>query len=206
MSQSGNPLRRALHFGWSALACVGALLVLVTVAPPRWYASLLADQWMAPRGAVLIVLGGDVHDNGMLGQTSYLRSLMGVISWREGKFREVVLSGDLQTTRPMRDFMVCEGVPASAILIEGRSTSTRENALFTAQLVRSLPGPYVLITSEYHMFRARRAFAKAGLKVIPSPFPDVLKLFTDPRWRWTGFVVLVTETVKIGYYWLRGWI
>jgi uncharacterized SAM-binding protein YcdF (DUF218 family) len=198
--------RRLLRIAWGSLACLGTLVVLVTIAPPRWYATLLEGPWMAPRGRVLIVLGGDVNDNGMLGRTSYLRSLMGAIVWRSGDFQKVVLSGDLQTTRPMRDFLVCEGVPSSAILIEGRSTSTRENALFTAQLVRDLPGPYVLLTSEYHMFRARRAFNKAGLKVIPSPFPDVLKLFGDPRGRWTGFVVLVTESVKIAYYWMRGWI
>ncbi len=37
-------------------------------------------------------------------------------------------------------------------------------------------------------------------------FADVLKTFSDPRLRWTGFMVLVSETVKIAYYWVRGWI
>lgn len=199
-------IRRLLRMLVLMLACLGALLVLITIAPPRWYVNLLAGPWPEPRGAVLIVLGGDVTDNGMLGETSYWRSLLAVLTWRRSSFRQVVLSGDRRTTTPMRDFLVCQGVPAGAILIEGRSTSTHENALFTAQFVRDIPGPYVLLTSDYHMWRAHRAFTKAGLAVTPAPFSDVLKTFSDPRFRWTGFMVLVSETVKIAYYWVRGWI
>lgn len=199
-------IRRLLRTLVYLLACLGGLVVLITIAPPRWYVNLLAGPWPEPRGAVLIVLGGDVTDNGMLGQTSYWRSLFGVLTWRGSSFRQVVLSGDLRTTKPMRDFLVCQGVPAEAILIEDRSTSTRENALFTTQFVRDIPGPYVLLTSDYHMFRAHRAFARAGLVVTPYPFSDVLKTFSDPRWRWTGFMVLVSETLKIVYYWVQGWI
>jgi uncharacterized SAM-binding protein YcdF (DUF218 family) len=106
----------------------------------------------------------------------------------------------------MRDFFVCQGVPASAILIEGRSTSTRENAVFTAEMLRGIPGPYVLLTSDYHMFRAHRAFQKAGVEVTPAPFSDVLKTFNSPLKRWDGFLVLLTETTKIIYYRARGWI
>jgi uncharacterized SAM-binding protein YcdF (DUF218 family) len=199
-------MRRLLRIILILLASLGGLVAAVTIAPPCWYVKLLAGPWPEPRGAVLIVLGGDVMDNGMLGETSYLRSLFAVLTWRGGSFRQVVLSGDSGTTLPMRDFLVSQGVPASAILIEGRSTSTHENALNTAQFVRDIPGPYVLLTSDYHMWRAHRAFAKAGLAVTPAPFSDVRKLFSDPRWRWTGFVVLAGETVKIVYYWARGWV
>lgn len=203
MTRRLRTLTRTIVF---LLASLGGLVVAVTIAPPRWYASLLAGPWPQPRGAVLIVLGGDVASNGMLGETSYWRSLFAVLTWRSSSFREVVLSGDSHSTLPMRDFLVCQGVPAEAILIEGRSTSTHENALFTAQFVRDIPGPYVLLTSDYHMWRAHRAFTKAGLVVTPAPFSDVLKSFSDPRWRWSGCMVLATETVKIAYYWVRGWV
>jgi uncharacterized SAM-binding protein YcdF (DUF218 family) len=199
-------IRRLLRTLVFLLACLGGLVVLVTIAPPRWYVNLLAGPWPDPRGAVLIVLGGDVTDNGMLGETSYWRSLLAAVTWRDHSYRKLVLSGDLRTTKPMRDFLVFQGVPPESVLIEGRSTSTRENALFTTQFVRDMPGPYVLLTSDYHMFRAHRAFTKAGLAVTPAPFSDVLKMFSDPRWRLTGCMVLATETVKIAYYWARGWI
>jgi len=182
------------------------MVALVTVAPPRWYASLLAGPWPVPHGAVLIVLGGDVNDNGILGETSYWRSVFAVVAWRNGSWRQVILSGVGKTTLPMRDFLVSQGVPSSAILIEDRSTNTRENALYTARFVRNIPGPYVLLTSDYHMFRAHRAFTRAGLAVTPAPFSDVLKVFNDPFRRWTGFLTLVSETAKIAWYRAHGWI
>jgi uncharacterized SAM-binding protein YcdF (DUF218 family) len=56
------------------------------------------------------------------------------------------------------------------------------------------------------MFRAQRAFQKAGLRVTPHPIPDVLKQSAEWRGRWPAFLELWVETLKIGYYWARGWL
>ena len=106
----------------------------------------------------------------------------------------------------MAEFLKFQGVPAAAIHLETESRSTRENALYSAPLLKTLQGRKVLLTSDFHIFRARRAFAKAGAEVSVQPVPDVLK--RSNRWlsRWPCFVDLVEETVKIGYYWVRGWI
>lgn len=106
----------------------------------------------------------------------------------------------------MSQYLRAVGVPAEAIRLETRAGSTRENALFTEQLLDSLPGQKVLLTSDYHMFRARRVFAKVGLEVLPQPIPDVAKRAGTWRGRWPAFLDLVTETCKVGYYELRGWI
>jgi len=97
-------------------------------------------------------------------------------------------------------------VAADAIHLETKSRSTRENALYSAPLLETLPGRKVLLTSDFHVFRARRSFARAGIDVSVQPVPDVLK--RSNRWlsRWSCFVELAEETVKIGYYWARGWI
>ena len=156
------------------LACLGALLVLITLLPPRWYVTMLAGPWRDPGGAVLIVLGAEVVEGPpMIGYGSYWRSVYAAHAWREGTFHHLVLSGDAAITSPMRDFLVCQGVPADAITVEGRSTSTRENALFTAETAHRFSGPYVLLTSDYHMWRAWRTFRKAGLNVEPRPVPDL---------------------------------
>lgn len=107
---------------------------------------------------------------------------------------------------PMRDFLVCHGVPAGAIAIEDASTSTREQALNVKRLLAGTPGVKVLLTSDYHMFRARRAFLKAGLDVRPRPFPDARKQCSHFPGRWSAFVGVVVETAKIVYYSCRGWI
>ena len=106
----------------------------------------------------------------------------------------------------MRDFMVCQGVPAHAVILEDHSQSTRENAMFAARAAQDIPGPYVLLTSDYHMFRAHRAFRKAGLDTAPRPFPDAGKRFNDWRARWQVVLELCVETGKIAYYRVRGWI
>jgi uncharacterized SAM-binding protein YcdF (DUF218 family) len=185
---------------------LGILMLLVTVAPPRWYAELLAGQWLHPSGPVLIVLGSDTFGEDLLGESSYLRSVYALRAWREGGFRRVILSGSLEVTGPMRDYLMCQGIPAEVILIEGRSKSTHENALFTAQIVRPLEGPWVLLTSDYHMWRAHRVFAKAGLAVMPRPLPDAFKRMGDWRLRWPVFIELAEESAKIAYYWVRGWV
>jgi uncharacterized SAM-binding protein YcdF (DUF218 family) len=204
-------IARLIRAAVRALAAFGLLFLLVTVTPvTKWWAKAMAGPWNDPSGEVLIVLGGSVLDNGVLGLSSYWRSTYAVLAYREGGFREVILSGGgidkVPIVVPMRDFIQCQGVPADVIRLETASKSTRENALFTA---RMLPGDLrrkVLLTSDYHMYRAHRAFVKAGLQVEPRPFPDVIK--RSGRWssRWPAFLDLATETIKIAYYYARGWI
>ncbi len=199
-------LKRGTRAGVRLLALLGALLLLVTLLPPRWYVIGLAGVWNDPPGATLIVLGADSLDGQMLGVASYWRSVYAILAWREGGFGHLILSGETSVTAPMRDFIVAQGIPASVIVMENRSNSTRENALFTTSLARQFPAPYVLLTSDYHMWRARHAFQKAGLIVQPRPFPDALKRMNQWSARWSIFIELLVESAKIIYYWARGWV
>jgi uncharacterized SAM-binding protein YcdF (DUF218 family) len=191
------------------LAAAGLLFLLISFTPlTTWWARALAQPWEDPRGDVLIVLGSDRVDD-MIGYSSYWRSVYAVWAYREGDFRRVVISGGpggAAVAAAMRDFLVSSGVPADAILLETESTSTRENALRTAELLRGESGPSVLLTSDFHMYRAYRCFRRAGLDVVAVRVPDALKRST--RWyrRWTAFVDLSVETAKVAYYWWRGWL
>ena len=61
------------------------------------------------------------------------------------------------------------GVPRGAILEEGRSRNTRENAEFTAQLLAPRKvHTILLVTSALHMRRAVAEFERAGFQVIPA--------------------------------------
>jgi len=84
--------------------------------------------------------------------------------------------------------------------------STRETALRVRDLVAATLGKKVLMTSDYHMYRAIRVFRKAGIDVAPRPIPDAIKRATRYSGRWAAFSDLVEENVKIAYYLLRGWI
>lgn len=198
--------RRLLRAGSAFAISFTALFAIVTFTPlVKSWSSLLAGDWPAPKGDVLIVLSGDMIDEETLGVMSYWRVLYASRVYREGGFRRVVVSG--KTVAPvMRDYLVFRGVPPEAITVENDSTSTRENAVFTARLLRGETGKKVLLTSDMHMLRARRAFGKAGLEVTGVPFPYGRKLGNGMARRWGLFVNLLDETAKTGYYALRGWI
>jgi uncharacterized SAM-binding protein YcdF (DUF218 family) len=189
-----------------ALAGLGLLFVIVTVTPVLgWWSGALAGPWTEARGDVLIVLGSEAQPDGIIGESSYWRTVYAIRVWRQGGFQQIVVSGAM-AAETMRDFMVSSGIPAGAIRMETQAASTRENAVFVTKMLADTPGRKVLLTSDYHMFRAYRAFRKAGLNVEPRPFPDAGKRVQ--RWdrRWGVFLGLVLETGKVGYYWSRGWI
>lgn len=106
----------------------------------------------------------------------------------------------------MREFLVSNGVPGSVIRVDERATTTRENALFVKELLAASSGVPVLLTSDFHMFRARRVFERAGVPVSPRPIPDVLKRSNSIVNRWTCFWTLAIETSKIAYYAFQRWL
>ena len=188
------------------LATIGLLFAVVTFTPVlRPWIDWLAGDWTDPKGQTLIVLAAESLGNVMVGPGSYLRSVYAVNAWREGGFRTIIVSGT-PASGPMRDFIVANGVPAASVKVELESTSTRTNAIFASRAMPSEPGEVVLLTSDFHMFRAYRAFRKAGLNVRPRPIPDAGKRMSRLDLRWGVFLDLVVETAKIVGYRLRGWI
>jgi len=206
--------KRSFAFGArlvsAVFAVIGLTVVLVSCTPlVRWWGYRLAGHWTDPRGDILIMLAGSEGPASMIGYDTYLRTEYALRSYRQDEFRTVLVSGGGPGTPvavTMRDFLICNGVPSSAILTETASMSTRENALLTERMLRGIPGRKVLLTSDYHMYRAYRAFRKTGLDVTPRPFPDVIKRAGSWGGRWPAFLDLVIETAKIIYYEYRSWI
>lgn len=204
----GSRIIRLVNAG---LTLLGLLVIVVTATPiDSWWASRLAGAWNDPAGDVLIVLGGSILDDGQIGGSSYWRCIYGAKAYAEGRFKHVIVTGGgtdaVPIAEPMRDFLINLGVPRDAIQVEEKSKSTRENALFSKPILSALSGRAVLLTSDYHMFRAQRTFAKAGIDILPRPYPDVQKRAVYWRGRWPAFLDLMEETSKIVYYRIRGWI
>ena len=96
--------------------------------------------------------------------------------YHAGKAPLLLLSGGV--VRPdegaealaMQIFLRDLGVPDAAMLLEPRSTTTAENAAFSADMLRERGVQRViLVTSALHMRRARAVFEHAGLAVTPAP-------------------------------------
>jgi len=101
----------------------------------------------------------------------------------------MILCGGLVVAESMREFQL--------IVVEGRSGSTRENALFRRPLWKSVPGRKTLLSSDFHMYRSLRAFKKVGLDVQPRPIPEALKRGNTWTQRWRVFVDLMIETARL---------
>ncbi len=107
------------------------------------------------------------------------------------------------------------GVPAAAVTLESQSRNTRENAVFSAAILRQKGWHSVLlVTSADHMRRAMASFRKAGVAVTAAPadvqgsmplFDDVLDFL--PR---ADALVetsnVLKEMIGMVYYRLRGWV
>lgn len=62
------------------------------------------------------------------------------------------------------------GIDSKRFLIEDRSRTTYENAVFSRNLVHPAPGErWLLVTSAWHMPRAVGVFRKAGFAIVPCP-------------------------------------
>ena len=186
-------------------AFLGLLMLAATFTPAvAWYARRLAGPWADPKGETMIVLGGaSIRD--FPDQNTVFRCMYAVMAYREGGFKKIVVTGR-GVSRGMRNFLVAGGVPEDAVVVEDAATSTRENALNAARLLAGDRSSKVLLTSDYHMYRAVRAFRKAGLDVAPRPIPDAIKRAGNRMKRWQAFTEEAGESVKIVYYRWRGWI
>jgi len=145
--------------------------------------------------------------------------------YQQGKIKKILLSGGwgrligserVSEARAGKAYLVRFGIPASDILLETESRNTRENALFSKQLLAQMPGRErcLLITSAWHMRRASACFDKIGLPMdtycvdymrntSQSWWQDVLSFNPDLLQRWES---LFKEWLGIVAYRLKGYI
>ena len=106
------------------------------------------------------------------------------------------------------------GVPAAAVTLEEKSRNTRENALFTAAVLKEKGWRSVLlVTSADHMRRAIAAFRQAGVTATAAStdvkghrpvYGGVLDLLPDAD-ALAATTSIVKEMIGLAYYRLRGW-
>jgi uncharacterized SAM-binding protein YcdF (DUF218 family) len=179
-------------------------VLVITTPVDRWWAHAYAGSLEQPRGDVLILLSAANDDNGFISYSSYWRARYALLAWKNGGYSTIVVTGEADSA--ITEFLIAEGIPRDAILTDWQSATTRESAVNTARLLRNVPGTRVLLTSDFHMYRAKRLFRREGVNVIPYPAPDVMKQSEHWYGRISGFQTLTIETSKILYYRLRGWI
>lgn len=102
------------------------------------------------------------------------RFLQALHLYQSGKINTLIISGgsgslkypNSKEAQIVGEYMKTSGLRLSNLLLEDSSRNTYENAYYTKQKYGN-SNPILLITSAFHMYRAKAVFEKAGFKVMP---------------------------------------
>jgi uncharacterized SAM-binding protein YcdF (DUF218 family) len=172
----------------------------------------------------IVVLGGATRGDTHMGTLPDLnqqadRLVHAAVLYKAGKAPLLVLSGGSSGhARPeaqlMRETLAVMGVPERAMLLEGASRDTHDNALYTAVVLNGKGvRKILLVTSAFHMRRAAALFEAQGFEVVPSP-TDYQRLVAAPVLpRWLPSVddlarttIALREYAGFWVYRYRGWL
>jgi uncharacterized SAM-binding protein YcdF (DUF218 family) len=116
-----------------------------------------------------LILGAAVWADGP-SPTLRRRTLAAAALWHRGEVAAILCCGGTGRHPPaeavaMRDLLIAAGVPAAAILIEDRSTTTEENLRLALPILRARSEERVLLVTDwYHAPRARMTARRMGLR------------------------------------------
>jgi len=133
---------------------------------------------MSTRYQGAIVLGGigdiDLRLQKINFSTSGDRLFQTLPLYYKGRIQKIIFTGgsgsiefpEKREAIFVKKYLESIHVPDSSIVIESNSKNTYENAVFTKKILDSLDlkGPFLLVTSAYHMPRSMAVFKKAGYK------------------------------------------
>ena len=199
---------------WGGGALLLTFLLLFQTNLPWWLAAPLR-QAAAPQAAdAIVVFAGGVGESGLAGGGYQERVKEAIDLYRAGYATHILFSsgyvGPFREAEIMRDLAVTVGnIPAEAIALETNAANTRENVLFSRQILTQHQWRRILlVSSPYHMRRALLTWRKLApeISVVPTPV-SLSQFYTHDR----GASVeqlrgLLQEYVAILVYWWKGWI
>jgi uncharacterized SAM-binding protein YcdF (DUF218 family) len=89
-----------------------------------------------------------------------------------------------------RDYLIRQGVPSEAIIVENEAESTAQSTSAAAEILRRMNLKSCIVVSDgYHIFRAKKMLEAQGFQVYGSPRP------TKARNDWKEWWVYVRQAV-----------
>jgi len=152
------------------------IAVLIVVATPLAISVYLSPQdALAKADAIVVISGGDTDARIEEGVNLYMQKWAPIII-----FSGAAASGDVSNALAMKRIAVSKGVPTDAVLIEEKSKTTAENALYTTEILRKKEmKSIILVTSPYHQRRANNEFRKQ----LGKDFTIINHSAKDTTWR-----------------------
>jgi len=179
-----------------------------------------------PTAQAIVVLGGSTANSRRnwfepyVSATASPRIDPAAILYKEHRAPLVVVSGgalegDVSEAQIMTTALTRQEVPESAIVMESRSFTTHENAVFTTEKLKERDIQRILlVTSALHMPRAMAVFKKQGVSAVAAPSAPQIVVPNDPSFSFwqpnmralAASRSIVKEYVGLLVYWVRGWI
>jgi len=147
------------------------------------------------------------------------RIVAAVRLYKTGKIKKILLSGGAADVlypqanegKELYALAIDLGVPASDLIAEQQSRNTYENALYSRELINRSEN-VLLITSAFHMPRARRCFEKQGFAI--TPYQVDYRAPSEFKWTYmlpgvsafANWNTLLKEWVGLVMYKLKGFI
>lgn len=123
----------------------------------------------------IVILGASVAANNLPGDSLRARTEKAVALYQKKIANKIICTGGLGENPPTEAYAAATlaqqlGVNSADLLLEMKSTNTRENARNAAQICREYGWSRVVIVSDpYHLWRAKKDFRLAGITAYPSP-------------------------------------
>ncbi len=128
-----------------------------------------------PLADAIVVLGCRIQPTGRPAPAASRRAAAGASAFLSRVAPLVIASGGRRwgehvEARAIGRAVLDLGVPSSALIEELVSLSTRENAVFSAAILRGLGGRRAaVVTCPWHMARALACFRRVGVEALPFP-------------------------------------
>ncbi len=178
--------RNWMLLSFSFLLLVGLMMWFVL---GKWIETGL-DKKAEGNNAYVIVLGAKVKADGPSLSLRY-RLETALAYANEYPHVMLILSGGQGSDEPMteaaamRDYLVANGISEKRLLLEGKSTSTYENFLYSKALLPQDVHALTIITNDFHVTRAKMIASRLGLETdaVWAKTPKVVEFKFNARER-----------------------
>lgn len=131
---------------------------------------------------IAVILGNKVNEDGTLSERLEKRLECGLNLYRKHRVKKIIVSGGLGKEGfyegdKMRDFLIANKVPDTAIIVDNLGNNTRATVINTIKLKDSLDFKSIIVVSQYyHVTRTKMLFRKQGFKNVASVSPNYFEI------------------------------
>lgn len=177
------------------LVCCLLLATILMISYVHIQYELDADAAVTPQTDYVLILGAGLNGD-QVSKRLQMR-LDTAVSLLQDNSVPIIVSGGqgedewVSEAYAMKAYLLQKGIVSDRILLEDQSVSTQENVLFSSQLMDQLEPKVLIVTSDFHIYRAKMLAARQGWAVsahgAPTPsegksksmFREVLALVKD---------------------------